>query len=72
MNNLGYLCLILIPIVCFAGLALALAALSTNRRGLMRGAVGAVYVVTALAVIASIALLVALLTRDFSNEYVYS
>ena len=51
---------------------LALAAVLTRRRGLMRGAVGAVYVVAALAVVASIVLLVALVTRDFSNHYVYS
>ncbi len=72
MNNLGYLCLILILLACFAGLALAFAALHTGRRGFVRGAVGAVYVVAALTVIASIVLLVALVSRDFSNDYVAS
>ncbi|MFH0914966.1 MAG: cytochrome c-type biogenesis CcmF C-terminal domain-containing protein [bacterium] len=72
MSVLGGLCLILLAIVCFVGLALALAALLTRRRGLMQGAVGAVYGVAALAVIASIVLLVALLTRDFSLHYVYN
>ncbi len=37
----------------------------------MRGAVTAVYVVAGLAVVASIVLVVALVTRDFSNHYVY-
>ncbi len=72
MNTLGYLCLILIALACFAGLALALAGLRTGRQGPTRGAVAAVHVVAALAVLASIALLVALLTRDFSNHYVYT
>ena len=71
MNDLGYLCLILITIVCFAGLALTLAALRTRSRGLERGAVASVYAVAALAAIASIVLLVALVTRDFSFLYVY-
>ena len=72
MNNLGNFCLILLAIVCLAGLVLALAALLTRRRGLMQGAAGAMYGVAALAVIASVVLLVALLTRDFSNHYVYN
>lgn len=72
MNNLGYACLILITIVCLAGLGLALAALPDRRRSLMRAAVGAVYAVATLAVIASIVLLVALITKDYSNDYVYS
>ena len=72
MNSLGYLCLILIIIACFAGLALAFAALRTGRRNFERGAVGAVYAVAALAVVASITLLVLLLTKDFSNDYVAS
>jgi cytochrome c-type biogenesis protein CcmF len=71
VNILGYLCLILITISCFAGLGLALAGLSTGRRELTRSAVTAVYVVTGLAVVASIALVVVLVTRDFSNQYVY-
>lgn len=74
MNSVGYVCLVLITPVCLAGLALALAACSTRRRDrlmLVRGAVGAAYAVVALAVIASIVLVVALLTRDFSNNYVY-
>ena len=72
MNELGYVCLILITVACFAGLALALTALATGRRGFVRGAVAAVYVVAALAVVASIVLVVALVTRDFSNHYVYT
>ena len=70
MNQLGYLCLILIAIGCFAGLGLGLAGIFTGRRGLARGAVAAVYTVAALAVLASILLVVALVTRDFSNQYV--
>jgi len=72
VNDLGYLCLILTTIVCFVGLGLGLAALSSRRRGLTRAAVAAVYAVAALAVIASIVLVVLLVTRDFSNHYVYT
>jgi cytochrome c-type biogenesis protein CcmF len=72
VNDLGYLCLILISIACFAGLALALAALYTGRQGLMRAAVVAVHAVAGLAILASIVLVVLLLTRDFGNDYVYS
>ena len=42
MNDLGYLCLILTTIVCFVGLGLGLAALSSRRRGLTRAAVARV------------------------------
>jgi len=70
VNGLGYVCLVLITPISLAGLALALAA--TRRPGLIRGSAGAVYGVAALAVIASIVLMVALVTRDFSNHYVYS
>lgn len=72
MNSLGYVCLILIDLACFAGLGLALAAIGTRKPGLTRGAVGAVYAVAALAVVASIVLVVALVTRDFGNPYVYT
>jgi cytochrome c-type biogenesis protein CcmF len=72
VNTLGYLCLILITFVCVAGLGLAIAAIPADRRGLLRGAVAAVYAAAALAVVASVVLLVALVTRDFGNEYVYS
>ncbi len=70
MNPFGYLCLILIAIACFAGLGLALAGAYTGRREMTRAAVIAVHVVATLAVIASIVLVVLLVTRDFSNEYV--
>jgi cytochrome c-type biogenesis protein CcmF len=70
VNDLGYLCLILIAIACFAGLALALAGHFTGRRGLTRGSWAAIYVVAGLAILASIALVLALVTRDFSNHYV--
>ena len=70
MNYLGYSCLVLITIACFAGLGLGLAGLSTGRRGLTRGAMTAVYVVAGLAVVASIVLVVLLVTRDFGNHYV--
>jgi cytochrome c-type biogenesis protein CcmF len=72
LNGLGYVCLILVTPLCLAGLGLALAAVLTRRRGLMRAAMIAAYAVAALAVIASIVLLVLLVTRDFSNHYVYS
>jgi len=71
VNFLGYLCLVLIVIACFAGLALAFASLSRGRRELMRGVTAAVYAVAALTIIASIILAIALATRDFSNLYVY-
>ena len=71
MNGLGGLCLILVAVLCLAGLLLALAAAATRRPGLLRGAVGAVYAIAALVVIASVVLLVALVTRDFGNDYVY-
>jgi cytochrome c-type biogenesis protein CcmF len=72
VSTLGYVCLILVTPFCLAGLALALAASSGRRPALMRGAAAAVYGIAALCVVASIVLLVALVTRDFSNHYVYS
>jgi cytochrome c-type biogenesis protein CcmF len=70
VNQLGYVCLVLIAIACFAGLGLGLAGIFTGRRGPAHGAVAAVYAVAGLAVLASILLVIALVTRDFSNHYV--
>jgi len=67
VNGPGGLCLILVAVLCLAGLLLALAAAATRRPGLLRGAVGAVYAIAALVVIGSVVLLVALVTRDFGN-----
>jgi cytochrome c-type biogenesis protein CcmF len=72
VNDLGYLCLVLLSIVCFAGLVLALGAAATGRERWMRAAMAAVYAVAGLAVLASIVLVVVLVTRDFSNHYVYT
>ena len=70
MNQLGHVCLILVLLACFAGLGLGLAGIFTGRRGLARGAATAMYAVAALAIVASIVLVIALVTRDFSNHYV--
>ncbi len=72
MNTFGHALLVLLIFACIAGLGLALASASSRSRGASatRWVLWAVYVVTGLTILASITLVVQLLTRDFSNLYV--
>ncbi len=71
MNLFGHISVVLLVPVCLGGFALAVSAAISRRQALVRAAVWACYASLVLAALASIALLTALLTRDFSNQYVY-
>ena len=71
MNLFGHICVVLLVPVCLGGLGLAVWAAISRRQAVARAAVWACYAFLGLVALASVALLVALLTRDFGNQYVY-
>ncbi len=71
MSSFGHICVVLLVPVCLGGFVLAVWGAISRRQAFARAAVWACYASLALAALASIALLVALFTRDFSNRYVY-
>lgn len=72
MNQVGYTALLLAVVISAYGVVAPLVAARTGRREWTRSAENACYAFAAVTVIASIALLYALVTRDFGNEYVTS
>ncbi len=72
MNQVGYTALLLAVLISAYGVVAPVVAARTGRKEWARSAENACYAFAAATVIASVALLYALLTRDFGNEYVAS
>ncbi len=72
MNQLGYTVLLLAVAVSAYGIVAPIVGVRTGRREFVRSGERSVYALAALVVIGAIALIYALVTRDFSNEYVWS
>ncbi len=72
MNQVGYTALLLAVLISAYGVVAPIVAARTGRSEWKRSAENACYVFAGVTVIASIALLYALVTRDFGNEYVTS
>src|SRR5665648_1033643 len=72
MNQLGYAALLLCVLTSAYGVVAPLIGVRTGRREWIKSAENSTYAFAAAAVVASIVLLYALVTRDFSNEYVAS
>jgi cytochrome c-type biogenesis protein CcmF len=71
MNQIGYTALLLALVVSAYGVVAPLVGARTGRAVFLKSGERAVYAFCGLAVIASFALLYLLLSRDFSNQYVY-
>lgn len=72
MNQIGYTALLLAVVVSAYGVIAPLIGARTGRREFMKSAQRSAYALAAVVVFASACLLYALITRDFSNEYVYN
>ncbi|MBU2602778.1 MAG: heme lyase CcmF/NrfE family subunit [Actinobacteria bacterium] len=72
MNQIGYSALLLAVLTSAFGLVAPLIAVRTKSRGWMKTAERSVYGLCAVSLVASAALLYALVTRDYTNEYVYN
>jgi cytochrome c-type biogenesis protein CcmF len=71
MNQIGYTALLLALVAAAWGVAAPLIGVRTGRREFVVSGERAVYAFAGFAVIASVALLYLLLSRNFSNQYVY-
>jgi cytochrome c-type biogenesis protein CcmF len=72
MNQIGYTALLLAVAISAYGVVAPLVGARTGRREFIKSGERAVYALAAVVVVASACLLYALVTRDFSNEYVAS
>jgi cytochrome c-type biogenesis protein CcmF len=72
MNQIGYTALLLAVVVSAYGVVAPLIGVRTGRREYLKSAERATYGLAGVVVIASFALFWALVTRDFSNSYVYN
>ncbi|HZK49566.1 MAG TPA: heme lyase CcmF/NrfE family subunit [Thermoleophilia bacterium] len=72
MNQVGYTALLLGLMIAAYGVVAPLIGVRTGRREWIKSAENATYAFAGVAIVASAALFYALITRDFSNEYVAS
>jgi cytochrome c-type biogenesis protein CcmF len=72
MNQIGYTALLLAVLVSAYGVVAPLIGVRTGRRDFLKSAERSSYALAGIVSLGSFALWYALLTRDFTNEYVYS
>jgi cytochrome c-type biogenesis protein CcmF len=70
MNEIGYTALLLALVISAYGTVAPLVGVRTGRRDVARSAERASYALAAAVIVAAFALMYALVTRDFSNQYV--
>ena len=71
MNDIGYTALLLALVISAYGTVAPLVAVRLGRRDIMKSAENASYVLGAAVLVGAFTLFYALMTRDFSNQYVY-
>ncbi|HLA82288.1 MAG TPA: heme lyase CcmF/NrfE family subunit, partial [Thermoleophilia bacterium] len=71
MSQIGYTALLLAVVISAYGIAASLIGARTRRREFVKSAEHAVYALCGVVLVASFVLLAALVSRDFSFEYVY-
>ncbi len=70
MNDVGYTALLLVLVIAAYGTVAPLVGVRLGRRDLLKSAENSAYALGAAVTVASAALMYALVTRDFSNQYV--